>query len=196
MRAFGFAGRGVIAIVGGTLVVFYMAVLFPAASLKSGSPQNRVVDLQRAHEVESFARVLEAWCATNDHAVAIMKRENIWRLDSSFPAIYGLTFAFLYSWLTRRRQPTRLDRLFFGLPLAAAVFDYIENVLELYALKDIDTLADVQTALASHTFNEQAILWQSVSAYVKYALLAASLAAIVVTLLARVFAAAWRQTNR
>ena len=74
----------------------------------------------------------------------------------------------------------------FGLPLAAAAFDYIENVLELYALKGIDTMADVQTAITYHTFSDRAILWQSLSARIKYALLAISLAAIVVTLIARV----------
>jgi hypothetical protein len=60
----------------------------------------------------------------------------------------------------------------FAVPFLAAVFDYVENTLELVALSGIDTRADVTRAIAQHTLNAGAIFWQSASAYAKYTLLA------------------------
>src|SRR4029453_17863578 len=126
---FAFRGRGVIALVGTALVLLYALRLFPEASASSGSPQNKVTQLQLAHTVEAFGDVLVKWSATNEDAVRIMKEANILRLDSTFPAVYGVTFAFLYAWLTGRRDPSRVDRLMFFTPVAAAAFDYVENTL-------------------------------------------------------------------
>jgi hypothetical protein len=184
-RLFGSSYRGIVAIAGLALVALYMSVLFPAASIKSGSPDNKVVDLQRSYDVDTFVNVLRRWSEKNEGAVGIMKKENIWKLDSSFPLLYGLTFAFLFAWLTGRPRPTRLDAVLFVTPLAAALFDYMENTLELYALRGIETLANVNTAAETNAFPAAAILGQSVCAHIKYVLLLVSLVALVIALVGR-----------
>jgi len=186
VTAFGFAGRGAIALAGAALAALYVFVLFPAASAKSGSPDNRVVDLQRSHRVDQFVAVLERWSAANPKAVGIMKRENILKLDSSFPAIYGVTLAFLYAWTTGHRTPTRLDTWLFVAPLLAAAFDYVENIFELYALEGIETLSNVTYAKDHGLFDARAILIQSISAHIKYVLLAVSIVGVAIAAAARV----------
>src|SRR5215218_998213 len=170
-RAFAAPLRGGAAALGVPLVILYMAVLFPAASVKSGSGENQIRDLQKARTVDQFTGVLKKWSSAHPDAIGIMKWENLIRLDSSFPAVYGLTFASLYAVASGRRRPTRLDRWLFALPLAAAVCDYAENGLELYALAGIETATDLGHAIKAGSLSAPAVAGQWAFAQAKFGLL-------------------------
>jgi len=92
-RLFAFQYRGVLAAMSVALVLFYRFVLYPAASERSGSSSNKVINLQKAHNTAMFVAVLWQWSASNERAVAIVKHDNVVRLDSSFPIICALGFA-------------------------------------------------------------------------------------------------------
>jgi len=164
------------------VAVFFMLVLFPAAARQSGSPANRVIDLQTAFTKSRFETVLRSWSARQDNAVEVVRRENIAKLDLFFPAIYGLALAFSYASLSASRSLTRRDWLFVLAPIAAASFDYAENLTHLTLLYGIDTRADVEQAIASGRFNPALILLASAFATAKYLLLLVSLAGIIVAL--------------
>ena len=179
--------RGKAAVMLIVAAVFFMTVLFPAAARHSGSPENRVIDLQTAFTKARFETVLWSWSARQDNAVEIVRRDNIAKLDLFFPAIYGLALAFSYAALLGSRSPTRRDWLFVLAPIAAAAFDYAENLTHLTLLDGIDTRADVEQAIASGRFNPGLIFLASAFATAKYLLLLVSLAGIIVALMRRLF---------
>jgi hypothetical protein len=183
---FGSERRGTLALAGLALTALFARVLFPAAAAQSGSPDNNVIDLQLASSSDQFVGVLRQWSAANPHAVGIIKEKSIVQLDFLFPLIYGLTFAFGYAWLTGRRKPTRLDRVLFALPIVAAGFDYVENVLHLYLLRGVSTLDDVNRAAESGAFDPGLVLAASSAARVKYLLLAASVVGILGAAIGRI----------
>src|SRR4029450_1796863 len=72
-------------------------------------------------------------------------------------------------------------------PIAAAAFDYAENLTHLTLLDGIDTRADVEQAIASGRFNPALIFLASAFATAKYPLLLVSLAGIIAALVRRLF---------
>ena len=177
---YGLPWRGALALlmIAGTLV--FALVLFPAASRKSGSSSNKIVDLQRAYTAQMFANVLRAWSATNRDAVGIMKYENIQKLDFIFPWLYALALAFGYAVLSGRREPTSLDFVLFVTPLVAALFDCIENGLHLRLLANINTHTDVEAAIRDGRFDHSLVFTASAFAYAKYLLLSVSAVGILI----------------
>ena len=140
--------RAAVAILAIMLVLLFALQLFPAASRKTGSETNKVVDLQKAFNADRFKEVLLSWSASggNQNAVEIMKWENIIKLDLIFPVLYALALAFAYSAVRGNSSPNKLDLVLFALPFIAGVFDLIENGLHLYLLSGINTRFDVESA--------------------------------------------------
>ena len=89
--------------------LYFMIVLFPAAARNHGLPKNPVVALQMAFTKERFERALVSWGPQPENAAALVKREIIVKLDSFFPAIYGLALTLSFASISRRRPPTRGD---------------------------------------------------------------------------------------
>ena len=172
---FGIPGRGALALAGFALVLMFAVVLFPAVSARSGSPANRVTDLQRAFTIDQFVGVLRRWSAMNPRAVGIIKYDAIIRLDFVFPLLYGFALAFAYAALSGRWQPAAFDRMFFTMPFAAAAFDFVENLLHLYLLRGITNGRDVEAAAKRGAFNAAAIAIAWSAAHLKFAILLASL---------------------
>lgn len=175
---YGWSWRGPAALALTAVACLFMFVWFPAAARGSGSSDNKVKDLQLAYTPAMFGQVLLAWSAHRDNAVAIIKRDNIIRLDSLFPAVYGLALAMAYATFSGRSQPTSRDAVLFVVPLVAAVFDYTENLTHLYVLKGVNTLANVQAAISANTLNPSLIFFASACAYAKYLLLLVSAAGL------------------
>jgi hypothetical protein len=172
------------------LALVFMFVWFPAASRDSGSAANRVVTLQRAYTPAMFVDVLRRWSASRNDAVSIVKHENILRLDSIFPAVYGLALAFAYASLSGRSRPTTRDAVFFLVPIVAAMFDYLENTAELVLLRGIDTAADVEAAARAGAFPVPLVLFASACAHAKYGLLLVAFAGVTLVTIERLRTAA------
>jgi hypothetical protein len=182
---YGLPWRGVAALVLIAATAVFALRLFPAAARRTGSPDNKVTDLQLAYTADMFGGVLRAWSKTNPNAVGIMKSENIKRLDFIFPLLYGLALALAYAALTGRRQPTALDCVLFLTPLVAALFDYIENSVHLYLLSGIETSADVEKAIGERRFADSVVFIASVFAHAKYVLLVVSALGLVIAAVGR-----------
>ncbi|MBA2303884.1 MAG: hypothetical protein H0W08_14795 [Acidobacteria bacterium] len=178
--AFGWQYRGWAALAATTATLYFVAVLFPAAAKRSGSPENRIVDLQRAYTRKAFISVLECWSASKPDAVGLLKRHNLVALDLVFPALYAMSFGFGYAWLRARREPTPADTVLFLAPLVAASFDYVENGIHLSLLSEIDTIADVRRTAASGGFGPVPIAAASAAAHAKYLLLTVSAVGILI----------------
>lgn len=192
---YGWQWRGWLALLALAASLALMFVFFPRASARTGSKQNKVVDLQRAYTPEMFAGVLKGWSVpktdedrreenreTLKNAVGIMKRENIIKLDLVFPLLYALSFAFSYAVLSGRRQPTALDFVLFLTPFVAGLFDYAENFIHLRLLRGVETVADVERVEAAGGFSPTPVFAASSFAHAKYVLLGVSLLALVVAL--------------
>lgn len=189
---YGWQWRGWAALLFVAVTLFFMFVLFPRASARTGSKKNRVTDLQKAYTPEMFAGVLKSWSEPGTeeekreenrealrNAVGVMKRENIITLDFLFPLVYALAFAFSYAALSGRRQPTALDFVLFLTPLVAGLFDYVENLIHLRLLRGIETSADVVRAAEAGAFSPSLVFLASAFAWAKYLMLGVSLAAVV-----------------
>lgn len=166
----------------------FMLVLFPSATLKTGSDKNKVTDLQQAHTVKRFREVLLGWCDAggNPNAVAVMKRENIIKLDIAFPFAYALALAFAYAAARGNAAPGRLDLALFLAPLVAGLFDLVENGLHLYLLNGVNTRAQAEAA----DFSPALVFAASAFARAKYLLLLVSLVSIVIACFASIYSAA------
>lgn len=175
--------RGWVAYFSVLLALLFAAVLFPRATAKTGSRENNVVDLQKAHTVERFTEVLLGWSkkSGNPNAVGVMKRENIVKLDLMFPIIYALALAFSYACARGNRDPGALDLIIFLCPIVAGLFDIVENSLHLQLLSGVNNEADVKAA----SFSPSLVRTASVFAHAKFALLAASGLAIIVAIFIR-----------
>ena len=190
---YGWQGRGWAALVAVAVTLVFMFVLFPWASAKTGSRQNRVVDLQKAYTVEMFTGVLRGWSTpktkeedtqenreTLRNAVGIMKRKNIRNFDLAFPVVYALALALSYASLSGRREPTALDFVLFLTPFVAGLFDLVENGIHLYLLSGVNTADDVEAAVKAGKFSPSLVFAASAFAHAKYLLLAVSLVSVVI----------------
>jgi hypothetical protein len=175
---FGWQYRGWAAVAAVALTLFFVFVLFPRATAKTGSTRNSVVDLQKAYTPEMFVEVLRGWSRSKAEAVGVMKRENIVKLDLIFPVLYALAFALSYAALSGRPQPTPLDFVLFVAPLVAGLFDYIENGLHLYLLRGVDNAEQVEQAARAGAFSPSLVFAASVFAHAKYVLLGVGLVAL------------------
>jgi hypothetical protein len=178
--------RGVVALVLTIVTAVFALWLFPAASRATGSPKNKVTDLQRAYTAEMFGSALRKWSKADENAVGIMKSRNIRRLDFIFPALYGLALAFAYAAISGRRAPTALDFVLFVTPLVAALFDYVENTTHLRLLRGIETGADVERAISEGRFSDSVVFLGSAFAHAKYVLLAVSVVGLLIAVVGRV----------
>lgn len=162
--------------------VLFALVLFPSASRKTGSDKNKVTDLQQARTAARFKEVLLGWCDAGGRsdAVALMKWENIVKLDIVFPLLYALALAFAYAAARGNDRPRWFDLLLFIAPFVAGLFDLCENGLHLYLLRGVNTRAEVEAA----DFSPALVFAASAFAYAKYfLLLAVSLPSIVIACL-------------
>jgi len=188
-RCYAWRWRGPAALALMILVILYAVVLYPAVSVRSGSATNRITDLQNAASAEAFIGALRRWSASNPQAVGILKRDNLIRLDSSFPVVYGFFLALGYAWASGQRPPTRATLVRFGAPLLAAAFDYGENALHLFLLRGVETLDDVNRAAGAGQFTTPVVAAAWTCAHAKDVLIVASAGSLILAIGAR----AWRQ---
>lgn len=180
---YGWEHRGWAACLCVLLTLLFAAVLFPRATAKTGSSENKVTDLQKAYTVKRFTEVLLGWSKSpgRPDAVGVMKRENIVKLDFLFPFVYALALAFSYACARGNREPGALDLVLFICPLVAGLFDLVENSLHMRLLSGVNTEAEVRAAI----FSPALVFTASAFAHAKYVLLAASGLGIIVALLLR-----------
>lgn len=180
---YGWQHRGWVAYFSVLLALLFATVLFPRAIAKTGSCENKVVDLQTAYTVKRFTEVLLGWSKNSgkQDAVGVMKRENIIKLDFIFPVVYALALAFAYACARGNRNPGALDLVLFICPIIAGLFDLVENSLHLHLLSGVNTETKVKAA----SFSPQLVFTASAFAHAKYALLAVSGLAIIVAVFLR-----------
>jgi hypothetical protein len=164
---YGFSYRGWLALTALILLVWFSAVLFKRVTGGYEKPGEKMFRLQLAWTAERFKETLTDWSTVNRRAPEIYKWDNLVKLDSFFPLIYAIYFAFAYAWATGNPRPVnRWDLFFFLLPFCAALFDYFENAFHLYLLRGIDTREQVASAL----FPEAVVRMSTICSYLKFSL--------------------------
>ncbi len=164
------------------LVAFYSRVLFPRAAQEyRGGQGKNVVALQLSFTKTRFVEILSTWIqhSPSEDAVEAFRRQ-LRRLDYAFPILYALLFASLAFVLlgpVKAKAPV-LFGLAFWLPMAAALFDMLENTTHYIILQRVteDSLASVPAA---------PIFWASVFAALKFLALLVFLALAVLLFLGR-----------
>lgn len=165
-------------VVSGSLVFVWAWFLFPAfdsAFREAGDPL--VIDLQFSWSVDRFVEIISIWIAsTGQGAVRGLVRQMI-VLDFAFPVVYAVFGASMLSqaWPTPRMR-TRLILI----PMSAAVADFFENILLIYAIRDMPPAS--ATAVSSST-----VFAVSSLATLKLQLLLTTIALVVIGLLYRLW---------
>ena len=135
-----------------------------------GSPG--IVALQLAFNKETFASILRQW---GPAGIRTYQTVTLW-VDSWFPPAYALLLSSLIAVLAVRAsgRTARLGRALFALPWLAMTLDWLENGLHLILLRNP---ANLSAAL---------VLIASLAAALKWGLIAASVAGLILLVVARV----------
>ena len=160
-------------------VLLFILVLFPAASQKySGKSDPHIIKLQLAFTKPRFTNVLLAWYESRGSAAIPEFRKSVKQLDFIFPIVYAVFFSSFIASLTSGslEEPDQNAYLLFLLPFAAALFDWIENLLHLRLLKGVDTRMEIES------LSQIQILAASIAASLKWALVLISLFSIILLL--------------
>lgn len=133
-----------IALLAAALSAAFFALFSRIITLPAGAPG--VVELQLAFTVGRFRDVLDVW---GPDAIADYRRSML--PDAVFPLVYATALASALAWLRVRsgQRQTPATRAWCLLPYAAAVFDYGENALHLWILRDTAALSAPLILLAS-----------------------------------------------
>ncbi|HEX5706871.1 MAG TPA: hypothetical protein VFX96_06230 [Pyrinomonadaceae bacterium] len=181
---YGCQWRGLIAVVSGALALYFTFVLFPSVTKQYETKRGLIPRLQKAYRADAFKVVLQDWSGVNERAAAIYKWDNLIKLDLAYPLIYASFFAFAYAFARGNERPLRWwDYLLFVVPFVAVLFDYIENGLHFYLLRDVDTRAQVDAA----NFSATLVLLASALSHLKFLIIAAGILAWPIAALVRLF---------
>jgi hypothetical protein len=132
-----------------------------------------IFDLQLAFKADRFKTILQQW----DDLPAF--RRSLWQIDLLFPLAYAGLLAFGYAWGRHNKQPSRWDRVCFIMPFGAALCDWVENIIHLQLLRQIDNKATLQAT----SFSEALVFTASFFAALKICLIAASAVILLIVVL-------------
>ena len=161
--------------------LIFSFVLFPTMNLMYRDVNApTVVDLQLAFTPDRFRETLRQWSEAYGNAIETFKLELI-VLDYVFPLVYATMLGFGFAWARDSRSPTRWETVFFAMPFAAGLFDWLENSLHLRLLANMHRAADVEVA----EFAPALVLGASAFAVAKIVLLVLSALGVLWCLTAR-----------
>ncbi len=131
-----------------------------------------VINLEFAFTASNFANILSRW---ND--IEAFKRSTA-LLDSLFPIVYSVFFAFAYAVCRGNRNPEKRDLVFFLAPFVAAICDYCENAGLLFSLRNMNN----RTGVIATDLSGPVVFAASTFASVKFAILFAVFAAMIIAI--------------
>jgi hypothetical protein len=144
-KFYGFPCRGRLALIAFLLFLLFSMCFLVVDPLFRSAADPSLIDLQLCASPLCFQDIIVRWNKSVAGGVEIYKLSII-LLDFIYPLVYSTMLALAYAAVRGNRFPFHFDRVAFTFPFGAAIFDYIENALHLFLLKDVRNLEQALAA--------------------------------------------------
>lgn len=140
-------GRVVLAFIFPAMIVYFIMLLYTIPQVASYAPGITLFDLSPTGYSYQYAIELLDTLGSDGREVYLYKQLP---LDFIYPGLFAISSSLLLSWLFLKSQ-TASSKLFYFcyIPVAAGLFDYLENIFIVRILISYPNVSNVSISLAS-----------------------------------------------
>jgi len=141
-------GRVVLAFIIPAMIVYFIMLLYTIPQVAAYAPGKNLFDLSpTGYSFEYATELLDA--LGSDGRKLYLYRQL--PLDFIYPGLFAISCCLLLSWLLLKSQKASSKLFCFCyVPVAAGLFDYLENIFIVYILTSYPDVSDVSVSLASY----------------------------------------------
>ena len=140
-------GRVVLAFIVPAMIVYFIMLLYTIPQVASYAPGINLFDLSPTGYSFEYAIVLLDTLGSDGRELYLHKQLP---LDFIYPGLFAVSCSLLLSWLFLKSQNTQSKIFIFCyMPVAAGLFDYLENIFIVRILTSYPNVSDISILLAS-----------------------------------------------
>lgn len=140
-------GKVVLALFIPAMIVYFIMLLYTIPQVVEYAPGMNLFDLSPVGYSFEYANELLGVLGGDGRAAYLYKQLP---LDFIYPGLFALSCGLLLSWLFLKSQNESSKIFYFCfVPMAAGLFDYLENVCIIHLLTSYPNISDISVSLAS-----------------------------------------------